>query len=68
MRRAVMMWGVIGALSFLVLVQGYELFFSESVSLVVKGGVALIVGVVSAILTRRVERWLLTRANENGRA
>jgi len=60
-----LLWSLLGALAFLVLLQGYELVFGERVAVVVKVGVALAVGVVSAALTRWAARLLVAR---NGRA
>jgi ABC-type transporter Mla subunit MlaD len=42
--RASLLWGVVGVLAFLVLVQGYELWTGYRYSLGVKFGVALGVG------------------------
>jgi hypothetical protein len=52
-RRAVL-WGVVGLLSYLVLLQGYELWSGERVDLLVKAGTALAVGVVAALLSAAV--------------
>jgi hypothetical protein len=49
--KASLLWGVVGALSFLVLVQGYELLASQPISATVKVGVALAVGVGATVLT-----------------
>jgi methylaspartate ammonia-lyase len=42
-RKDSLLWGLVGALAFLVLVQGYELVTDQGVALAVKGGVALAV-------------------------
>jgi hypothetical protein len=44
-----LLWGVVGGLAFLVLVQGYELVADESVALTVKAGVAVAVLAVTAL-------------------
>ncbi|WP_159902314.1 hypothetical protein [Salinirussus salinus] len=48
-RKDSLLWGVVGGLAFLVLVQGYELLADEAVALTVKTGVALGVLVVTAL-------------------
>jgi hypothetical protein len=55
------LWALIGGLTFLVLIQGYELLFDERVTVAVKLGIALGVGVASALLTRGVSRLLVAR-------
>lgn len=59
-RRAALLWGVIGALAFLVLLQGYELLADRRVDWLVKFAVALVVGsvvtVASALLETRLPR------------
>jgi len=50
-RKASALWGVIGGLSFLVLVQGYELAVATRVGVAPKAGVALAVAALAAILT-----------------
>jgi len=42
-RKASVLWGLVGGLSFLVLLQGYELVSAERVDWLVKFGVALLV-------------------------
>ncbi|WP_276273761.1 hypothetical protein [Haloarcula litorea] len=49
--KSSLLWGVVGALSFLVLVQGYELFAGVGVAVTAKAGVALAVGAAAALLT-----------------
>lgn len=56
-----LLWGLVGGLALLVLVQGYELLAGERIAMVVKLGVALCVGVVSAGLTRCFARLLVAR-------
>ncbi|USZ66724.1 hypothetical protein NGM10_08200 [Halorussus salilacus] len=43
--KSSLLWGVVGLLAFLVLLQGYELWSGYRYALGVKGGVALAVGV-----------------------
>lgn len=50
-RRAALLWGLVGALAFLVLIQGYELLTDESVTIGVKAGVAVLVGIGAAAST-----------------
>lgn len=45
--KSSLLWGVIGALAFLVLLQGYHLASDEFVGIEVIVGVAVLVGVVS---------------------
>ncbi len=59
--RTSLLWGLVGALTFLVLVQGYELFQSVPVGFGVKLGVAALVGLVAAGLTYAAEGWLRSR-------
>jgi len=54
-RRAVVLWGVIGALAFLVLLQGYELLADRRVDWLVKAVVTLGVGLVAAGTTRLLQ-------------
>ncbi len=49
--KASALWGVIGGLSFLVLVQGYELAVATRVGVAPKAGVTLAVAAVAAVLT-----------------
>ncbi|NIW29157.1 MAG: hypothetical protein GWN07_18345, partial [Actinobacteria bacterium] len=51
-------WGLVGALSFLVLVQGYELAVGLPVGLLPKLAVAALVGGVTVALVPAVERRL----------
>ncbi|WP_058993910.1 hypothetical protein [Haloarcula sp. CBA1127] len=43
--KASLLWGVVGGLAFLVLIQGYELLAGTPVSIPAKAGVAVAVGV-----------------------
>ena len=49
--KSSLLWGLIGALSFLVLIQGYHLLAGEFVGVGVMVGVALTVFVGSAVAT-----------------
>ena len=50
-RKSSVLWGVVGGLAYLVLLQGYELVAGATVSLGVKFGVAVLVAVGAAALT-----------------
>jgi len=50
-RRGAVLWGLVAALTFLVLLQGYELVADRRTAVVVKFGVAAVVGVVAAVAT-----------------
>ncbi|MDZ7702389.1 MAG: hypothetical protein U5J98_10195 [Halobacteriales archaeon] len=63
-RRGRLGWGLVGALSFLVLVQGYELAVGLPVGFLPKLGVALAVGATTLALVPAVER----RLGANGSA
>ena len=54
-----LLWGVVGTLSFLVLIQGYELFTDATITLGVKAGVALLVGGGAAVVTHLARDQLL---------
>jgi hypothetical protein len=54
--KASVLWGVVGAMAFLVLVQGYELLFGPAISLVAKAGVTLVVTVATAGSAHVVDR------------
>ena len=56
-----LVWAGVGALAFLVLIQGYELLAGERIAVGLKVGVALAVGVASAVATRAFARRLTTR-------
>ncbi|MFC6837021.1 hypothetical protein [Halomarina ordinaria] len=49
--RASLLWGIIGALSFLVLAQGYRLFGGDPIDASVLVGVAVVVGVAASVAT-----------------
>ncbi|MFT4880178.1 MAG: hypothetical protein ACI9CA_000543 [Natronomonas sp.] len=44
-----LLWGAVGGLAFLVLVQGYELLAEQGVAFLVKTGVAVVVLAVTAL-------------------
>lgn len=62
--EASLLWGLIGAMSFLVLAQGYELIGRLAVSFVTKLGVALLVAVAVASLAYAAEGYLADTAGE----
>ncbi|MDS0282431.1 hypothetical protein [Haloarcula onubensis] len=49
--KSSLLWGVVGGLAFLVLLQGYELLSGQRVALGAKFGVALVVLAGAAVLT-----------------
>jgi len=53
-RKSDLVWGVVGGLAFLVLLQGYELLAGVRVSPTVKVGVALAVGAAATATTYAV--------------
>jgi hypothetical protein len=57
--RESLLWGAVGAMAFLVLVQGYELFADPGVGLPAKFGVALVVGALATGLTYATRRYVL---------
>jgi len=64
-RKSSLLWGLVGALAFLVLVQGYRLFGGTlTVGFLTLGGVALVVGVIAAAVTHV----LAPRIHGNGRS
>ena len=66
--RDAVVWGLVGGLSFLVLVTGYELATGWRVSWSVKLGVAVLVAVLATIASTLVERRLRGLRRENERA
>jgi uncharacterized membrane protein len=64
-QKSSLLWGLVGALTFLVLVQGYRLVVGPlDVSVVAIGVVTLLVGATAAGLTHA----LAPRMHENGRS
>jgi hypothetical protein len=53
--KANLLWGVVGSLAFLVLVQGYELLAGTPVSISAKVGVALAVGIGTTLAAARMQ-------------
>lgn len=56
-RRSIL-WGLVAALAFLVLAQGYNLFATERITPLVMFGVAVVVGCVATVLTHATARSL----------
>ena len=61
--RPALVWGLVGGLSFLVFLQGYELLTPERVSPLVKGAVAVFVTVGATVLVRVAAPWLRKRVS-----
>ncbi|WP_010612101.1 hypothetical protein [Halococcus hamelinensis] len=57
--RSGLLWGVIGALAFLVLVQATELAGGLGIGLTPKLGLAVVVGLVTAVTSYVFETWLV---------
>ncbi|MHC3379159.1 hypothetical protein [Haloarcula sp. H-GB5] len=53
--KASLLWGVVGGLAFLVLIQGYELLAGAPVSVSAKTGVAMAVGVGATLASYRMQ-------------
>ncbi|EMA19904.1 hypothetical protein [Haloarcula argentinensis] len=53
--KASLLWGVVGGLAFLVLIQGYELLAGVPVSIPAKAGVAVAVGVGTTLASYRMQ-------------
>ena len=64
-QRDAVVWGLVGGLAFLVLVQGYELWADRGVDALVKVGVALAVAVLAGGLGRLVRRRLPPRSERS---
>jgi hypothetical protein len=62
-RRTAVVWGVVGGLSYLVLLQGYELASAMAVDPLVKFGTALMVTVGATILSTVVGPRLTENVN-----
>ncbi|GAA0221958.1 hypothetical protein ACFFQF_07905 [Haladaptatus pallidirubidus] len=56
--KASLLWGVVGVLSFLVLLQGYELLTEYRYSIGLKVGTTLLVGVGTVALTYAADEFL----------
>ena len=50
-----LLWGVVGSLAFLVLIQGYELLAGTPVSISAKAGVAVAVGAGATLASYRMQ-------------
>lgn len=61
--KSSLLWGAVGALAFLVLVQGYHLLTGRFVGAGVMAGMAVLVGLVSAVVTHLL-RPLVLQWNE----
>ncbi|MFW5920134.1 MAG: hypothetical protein ACOCSF_08120 [Halanaeroarchaeum sp.] len=57
-RRESLLWGLVGALSFLVLAQGYRLLYGEGPTLPALLAVALVVWVAGSVGTWWLGAWL----------
>ncbi|WP_312912538.1 hypothetical protein [Natronosalvus caseinilyticus] len=68
--KSAVLWGAVGTMTFLVLVQGYALAVEPLVSLPRAGLVALVVGVGTAAVAYRLEsrvaRWAAERVVDDG--
>jgi hypothetical protein len=66
--KSALLWGAVGALTFLVLVQGYALLVEPLVSIAQGGLIALLVGCGAAggayLLEHRIAAWSARRASE----
>ncbi len=62
--KSSLLWGVIGGLSFLVLIQAYHILTGEFVGSAVMAGVALVVTVISALSAHLLRPGIRRRANE----
>jgi polyferredoxin len=56
--KAGLLWGAVGALTFLVCAQGYELLFAPGISLLVKLAIAAVVWLVAVAASYLLEGWL----------
>lgn len=56
--KASVLWGAIGVLSFLVLLQAYELLVGYRYALAVKAGATVVVGVGATALSYVADGWL----------
>ena len=59
--KASVLWGVVGVMTFVVLVQAYELWAVVAVDLGVKVGVAGVIGLVAGGMTYVAEGWYQSR-------
>ena len=61
-----LVWGLVGGLSFLVLLQGYELLTPATVDLSVKAGMTVVVTVTSTATIYIMRRRMAARADDGG--
>ena len=66
--RDAIVWGLVGGLSFLVLLTGYELSSGWRANLLVKFGVAALVTVAATVGSALIARRMRGRRRENERA
>lgn len=66
--KGALLWGVVGLLTFLVLLQGYEIVQDIRVELPVKVGATVVVGVLSTVVTYVASGHVETTPPADGRA
>lgn len=59
--KSSLLWGLIGALSYLVLIQAYHLTTGQFVGIREMAGVAVAVGMISAVLVHLLRPWIRKR-------
>ena len=57
--KSSLLWGLVGGLSFLVLIQGYHLFGGDFVGFRVMGGVTIAVFAVTAIMSHLIRPFVV---------
>ena len=62
--KSSLLWGMVGGLAFLVLLQGYQLFTDQFVSVELVAGVAVVVGTVTAAVAQLLRPRLRARSAE----
>ncbi|WP_336326851.1 hypothetical protein [Halovenus sp. HT40] len=62
--KSSLLWGVVGGLAFLVLLQGYQLLADQFVSVELVAGVAVAVGAVTATVAQLLRPRLRARSVE----
>lgn len=63
--KEAILWGVVGMLTFLVLLQGYELLEDIRVDLTVKVGATFVVGLVTTVVTYLASGRMIASGNGN---
>ncbi|WP_247002581.1 hypothetical protein [Halosolutus gelatinilyticus] len=67
--KSALLWGTVGTLTFLVLLQGYALFIAPPVTIVQGIAIALLVGIGAAtgtyFLESHVARWATDRSRDD---